>query len=631
MLAASFGIALVVAAVAVAVGIGVQNRGFEQGLDHWTAKTLDSNRDVVYGPGGGLGEEVPGCEAPDAYGICVVDGPDEFEVSDGGGARTVTVSPLEGDKMLRLAGPFHDSSERQAEEHIFQVSQEFIVDPGEPVVTLNYDLFTFDYLGYDQLRLRVRVFDEEGSLVNNTVQGGFGSGTDLKTTGWRGVNMDLSPYAGQEMVIQLQVQGTTDSLFGTWGYFDAGTAPVPPVDPEGASGEAPPGVTVNKQVGENGLLAFALSSFEVMNAALGEIEECMPFTVTLPINGGSSELSNVTLNYRGQKVSMTPAGGNLWEAEFCIGTPFTGTSQLELAYDATEGGVTQHFIVVVGQIVLIDPQGIVYDLEKFEHAKSLGKSDEQARADAAIQGASVLLQRETPQGSDAFVNVLSADPGIAPNVNPQTTASDGRYQWDVSEGTYRVVVSKTGYYPMISDAVKIPPPVFDLHIPLEAIPGIPSDDDSGSSDEDSSSGAGSSAAPPPPPAPPSLNPQQVCVGQANVAYRKKVRRVSRLMRARGRGAAKKRKRAVRLKRAAAKQRRVALKRCRGEAVNTGAARCRAKANAAYRGKVRRANRLKRSKGGGAAHRVRRAAAKQRRVALKRCRSGRGKGAGRGSR
>ncbi len=57
---AGLGALLLLAAAALAVGLGLQNRSFEQGLDHWSAKTLNSNRDVVYGPGGGKGSEVPG-------------------------------------------------------------------------------------------------------------------------------------------------------------------------------------------------------------------------------------------------------------------------------------------------------------------------------------------------------------------------------------------------------------------------------------------------------------------------------------------------------------------------------------------------------------------------------------------
>jgi hypothetical protein len=543
--AAGFGALLALAAVALAVSLGLQNRSFEQGLDHWTAKTLNSNRDVVYGPGGGKGPTVPGCDAPDAYGICVVEGNDEFEVFDSGGSRTVTVSPLDGNKMLRLAGPFHDASERQAREHIFQVSQEFVVSASEPLVTLNYNMFTFDYSGFDELRLVVKVFDDDGQIVNEVIQGGFSSGIDLKTTGWRGVEMDLSAYVGQQLSMQLELQGTSDSLYGTWGYFDAGTAPDPVVDPDLAEGSAPPGVTVNKQVNESGLFAFVMSTSEVNKALNGE--GCMPFVVTLPIDPGTAILSNVSLALQGKAVSMVHKGGDLWEATFCIKPPGGGTLQLE--YDATEEGVTQHFIVMVGQVVLIDPQGVVYDLAQFNQAKAAGKSDEQARAAAAIAGASVRLQRETPPGSGVFVNVLSADPGIAPNVNPQITGADGRYQWDVVEGRYRVVVVKSGYDPVTSKTVDIPPPVTDLHIAM-------SRPQSGGGQQPGGGSAGVSSAPAPGTPPVGDSANRKCVDKANAAHRQALRRAQRLKKAGNRKGAKK------VKKQAAKQRASALRRCR---------------------------------------------------------------------
>ena len=99
------------------------------------------------------------------------------------------------------------------------------------------------------------------------------------------------------------------------------------------------------------------------------------------------------------------------------------------------------FVVPIGGIVLIDPQGVVYDRISYDAAIAGGQTAEQARATAAISGATVRLQRE--QGG-SFVNLLAADPGIAPNVNPQITGGDGRYQWDVAAGTYRVTVSAPG-------------------------------------------------------------------------------------------------------------------------------------------------------------------------------------------
>ena len=452
---------LLLAGVALAAVLGLQNPSFENGLDHWEVKTVDgdNNRAVVYGPGGSKGTTVPGCDAPDAYGICVT-GQDQFEVSDENGTRTVTVNPLDGSKMLRLAGPFHNDDENQADEHIFVAEQTFTVDPANPVLKLNYNLFTFDYSGFDELRLVAKVSNESGQVVEKIVQGGFGpdSDTSLKTTGWRGAPMDLSPYANQQMHLSLELQGTTDDLYGSWGYFDAGTAPVPPVSAQGSKATAPQGVEVNKFIDPSTGLVY----FGIANSQLGSFPNGMPLTLDFPINAGAATLSNVTLRFRDQEASMTNVGGNVWRGQLTINA-FEG-GQLVIEYDATEGSQTEHYFIPVGGITLIDPQGVVYDKVQFVQARVNGASAATARANAAIAGAVATLQR---QGTGGFLKVLSADPGIDPNVNPETTGANGKFQWDVSAGTYRVVVTRSGYKPVISPAVNIPPPVLDLHIALD--------------------------------------------------------------------------------------------------------------------------------------------------------------------
>jgi hypothetical protein len=465
---------LLTGGLALAIGTGLQNPSFENDLDHWTSKTLDDNenRDVVYGPGGSKDGLVPGCAAPDAYNICVVSGPDTFNVTDDDGTRPITVSPLDGSKMLRLAGPFHDDTERQETEDVFNVAQTFTVDPANSVLRLNYNLFTFDYTGFDELRLVVRITDEQGEPVSRFIRGGFGEGgdTNLKTTGWRSANIDLSGFGNQQMHVAVELQGTSDSLFGSWAYIDAGTAPTPPVSASGATGAAPSGVTVHKEVdGDNGLVYFGLGASQVNTYSSSHSGACMPFDVNLPINPGAGALSNVVLNFRDQHVGMTNVSGNIWHAQLCL-TAFE-SGGLSLAYDLTEGLTTQHFLVSVGGMTLIDPQGVVFDTAQFSAAIAGGQTPVQALATAAIAGATVRLQRQN--GSGGFDNVLSGDPGISPNVNPETTGSDGRFQWDVAAGIYRVSVTAPGHHSATSSAVAIPPPALDLNVGLAPIPPTP--------------------------------------------------------------------------------------------------------------------------------------------------------------
>lgn len=104
--------------------------------------------------------------------------------------------------------------------------------------------------------------------------------------------------------------------------------------------------------------------------------------------------------------------------------------------------------------IYIDPAGYIYDLETGER----------------IADASVWLQRSDGQGG--WENVPTGQAIMQPDENPLTTGTDGQYQWDVIEGSYRVHVEAPSYSPADSIVVNIPPPVTDLHVGLSYIDTI---------------------------------------------------------------------------------------------------------------------------------------------------------------
>ncbi len=433
--------------------VGLANPSFEEGLDGWSASRLPD--------GFAAGRENGACEVP--RGICAV-GTDTFTDSDSGTPWTVT--PLDGDNMARLGGPFTAAEQNQDPDR-YLLEQTFKVDPANPKLDLNYNVFAYDYTGFDELRIKVSLFDEDGDLIAREVQGAYGEGTALKNTGWQDASVDLSGYEGEQVHLKIDSGGTQDNFYGLWAYVDAGDVPEPVVDGGSAESSAPPTpggdpVSISQYPGGPGQTWFTVPAGQAAQFPDG----CMPFTVSVPINAGAGTVSNVQLRLHGSSgataVPMSESNG-VWTATL----PCAQTGDLLVEYDLTEEGVTQRFVVPIGGVVLVDPQGVVHDKQKYDQAIAAGKTPEQARAESAIDGASVRLQRKNEDGD--FVNVLSGDPGIDPNVNPEITGPNGLYQWDVSPGTYRVIVTKDGYEPVTSPAVDIPPPVLDLHIPMEKV------------------------------------------------------------------------------------------------------------------------------------------------------------------
>jgi hypothetical protein len=427
------------AGVAMAAVVGLQNPGFEDplGSSNWTASTF---RDAAYHASDCPD---PGNQAASFDEVCRISGNDSFTVREGvyETPRSVTVSPIEGGHMVRLGGPFNDSSQRQPRGHAHLVEQTYQVpNTADPQLDLSYNIYTFDYTGFDNLGVRLQLTDSNGTVIGEQNQGSFGPGGDisLKTTGWRPLHYDLNGYQGQDVHLKIAAEGTRDTLYGFWAYLDgpgatagavdgAAAQPHPPTDP--VSGQ-PAHVQSYSDPGSGQTFVSVSPSVVGDFPAGGGLSHCMPLSVSVPINPGSGSISNatLTLNAGGTKhvYPLTAGTGGYSATIDCV-----RTGDLYVDYDLTESSTTQHYTVPIGGLALIDPSGTVVD-------KASG---------LPLSGASVRLYRKNGSGYD---NVLSGDPGISPNVNPESTGSDGRWGWDVSAGTYRVVATKAGYDPLTS-------------------------------------------------------------------------------------------------------------------------------------------------------------------------------------
>jgi hypothetical protein len=233
--------------------VGLQNPGFEDplGPGNWSASTY---RDGVY--------QAANCPDPTnrdaSYDeVCQIDGSDTFTVRDGAymNPRQVTVSPVEGTHMVRLGGVFNDASQTQPAGHGHVVQQTFQVpSSADPQINLSYNIFTFDYTGFDNFG--VALVDSQGSVLYQKNQGAFGAegDTNLKSTGWTPLNIDLNGHQGQTVTLKLWAEGTLDDELGFWAYLDgpATSGASASSGPSGQSGNVEMPSTSNQNPGSTG-------------------------------------------------------------------------------------------------------------------------------------------------------------------------------------------------------------------------------------------------------------------------------------------------------------------------------------------------------------------------------------------
>ncbi len=100
--------------------------------------------------------------------------------------------------------------------------------------------------------------------------------------------------------------------------------------------------------------------------------------------------------------------------------------------------------------VNVDAAGYVYDTVSGER----------------IAGADVWLQRPDEDGNWENVPADPSEPAMDPCENPLVTGARGQYQWNVTEGSYRVYVETEGYEPAGSTMVNSPPEISGLNIGL---------------------------------------------------------------------------------------------------------------------------------------------------------------------
>ncbi|RKX31768.1 MAG: hypothetical protein DRP71_12955 [Verrucomicrobia bacterium] len=97
----------------------------------------------------------------------------------------------------------------------------------------------------------------------------------------------------------------------------------------------------------------------------------------------------------------------------------------------------------------IDPSGYVFEVLEDNRLKGV---------------TATLLEGEGESGP-----WIVSDAEAFGEINPQVTPAGGVYRWDVPAGWWRVMYQKEGYETTFSDALPVPPPHFDVNIPLKSL------------------------------------------------------------------------------------------------------------------------------------------------------------------
>lgn len=404
---------------------GLTNMGFENGLSSWTVGFRAESITAV--------------------------GADAF------------TTPWEGSSMARLGQSRASNGDNQRPGPNV-MCQDFVVDQARE--TFAFNVFTYDYTGFDELTFDLVVTDpDSGETLASYQQGAWGQGTDLKTSGWRGVELDLADHVGDTVRLSFRAGGTRDNAYAFWVYLDSAQELPPTVDTE------PEAI-----VTETGSVTT--------DPVTGQVTVAMPFgdpsdlTMTVPAacTDPETEPTSVSLILGGEVFAGTPAGDGTYTVTIPEDSITSGQLSLEVECQEETTVVTP-----IGQIVLYDPSGIVSDAvtgepvvgatvhlykvpgwtprtESGPHPEDSCETNESKEPGAAWS---------QPAPTDEGMLVNAASPEISPNVNPFITNSIGYYGWDVAEGCWYVEVAAEGYADLVSPVVGVPSEVTDLDLELQ--------------------------------------------------------------------------------------------------------------------------------------------------------------------
>lgn len=123
-------------------------------------------------------------------------------------------TPNQGTYMARLGTP--QFSGQPAGDNI--IYQDFVAS--DPNLSFVYNIFTYDYSPFNHFHYTLTDLDSN-TVITSYSQTAWDAGTELKSTGWQTVSLDIAPHLGKNLRLEIDVAGTNDSFYATWAYVDS--------------------------------------------------------------------------------------------------------------------------------------------------------------------------------------------------------------------------------------------------------------------------------------------------------------------------------------------------------------------------------------------------------------------------
>ena len=436
--------------------------------------------------------ENPGFETGDLAGWKKGIQTEGVAISTGGGGFT---TPYEGSFMARL-GTAHGSYSEPQPIGPNALCQSFIVPEGTDPADLQrffaFNVFTYDYKGYDSLRFEATLLNGDGTTetLASVISDSWGSGVSLKSTGWQVIELNLDDAdRGKVVLLSFSAGGTSDQLYSTWAYIDSASGPEPSLSEVVAADVG----TTTGSVSENPLTGDLTLQMPYGNKS----DVTVPFNVTCPEGTtlATSPAPTVQLMNAGGATAtypLTHVGGTLWQ--LFIASTQLANGDLVLFATCEGGGGPVALQDTVMTIQLYDPSGIISDEVTGDPVVgatvTLYKMPNSWQPETVADGDPTTCQSNTtkPAAAEWSQQLTPAQQALAteanpfsgqidPQINPQTTNGIGYYGWNVAQGCWFVTVEHADYQTLVSPVVGVPPEVTDLDLELTPLNGPGPDPD----------------------------------------------------------------------------------------------------------------------------------------------------------